>query len=321
MAEKDCPSERAASSATQMWVQTLKDLAAAATALSAAAGIAFSSYTYVSTQWNKNDEARRSQLTTFSTYGQYLAKYQKEMQPALARLMKDPVREQLDIAMRHNAKTACQAVLNRSTTKTGFQVFMSDDLKDAREVHNFYESIGYGLSKEQLDFEVIFELITLPAYWNIQNPDSSWYDKSKDDLGQKDISRTFLYPDFSVLLPWRNCLGTGFYGKDKPLSDFSDGVDQLGYNYLFARMQYIYGRSCKEGEALAVNSFIDHPNGLGWTWSVLDDACKSLKRRIHAMAKADGSPKSWMKLYKSNTYDIDTELNIAGHPFQWPWWE
>lgn len=318
MPDQDRLSQGLPTSTTPVWMQRLKDLVAAATALSAAVGIGFSSYTYVSTQWNKNDEARRSQLSTFSTYGQYLKRYQEDIQPALGRLMKDPVRERLNSAMREKNKMVCEAILNKSTTKTGFQVFMSDGLKDAREVHNFYESIGYGLSREQLDFVIIFDLITHPAYWNIQNPSSDWYDKGKDNLNQKEISSTYLYPDFSILLPWRSCLGSGFFGKDKPLSDFSDGVDRLGYNYLFARMEYIYERSCKKGEPRPVNSFIDAPGGK-WSDTVLRNACQTLKRRIHEMATANGSPKTWMHLYKSNAYDTDAELSIGGHSFQLPW--
>lgn len=318
MAEQGRSSEKTDLSVPPSWIQITKDLATAATGLSAAAGIIFSSYTYVSTQWRKNDEARRAQLTTFSTYGQYLDRYQKEIQPALGRLMTDPEREKLDVAMRTEKKQVCERLLNSASTKTGFEIFMNQRLKDVRDVHNFYESVGYGLDNAQLDFVVIFDLITLPAYWNIQNPSSKWYESDKDDLGQ-DVARTFLFPEFSVLLPWRNCLGSGFYGKDKPLSDFSDGVDRLGYNYLFARMKYIYSRSCHDGEPKAMTSFIKEPKGQGWSETTLLTACTTLYKRIHAMAKADGSPKSWMRLYSSNISAIDEEIPIAGYAIKLPW--
>jgi len=48
----------------------LKELATILGTLGAAGGILFSSITYVTTQWAKNDETKRAQLSTFSTYGQ-----------------------------------------------------------------------------------------------------------------------------------------------------------------------------------------------------------------------------------------------------------
>jgi hypothetical protein len=49
---------RKSSRSDQPWSEKLKDLATAAGAISAAFGIAFSSWTYVDTQWKKNDEAQ-----------------------------------------------------------------------------------------------------------------------------------------------------------------------------------------------------------------------------------------------------------------------
>jgi len=303
----------------QPWSERLKDLATAAGAVSAAVGIVFSSYTYVTTQWYKNDEAHRAQLSTFSTYGQYLKRYQTHIQPALGRLMEDPERLKLDQAMRRRDQRVCRALLDRTTTKTGFQVFMSPGLRDARDVHNFYESIGYGLAEGQLDFVVIFDLITLPAYWNIQDPSSEWYRKKLSSLQSKDLSLTYLYPDFSVLLPWRSCLGSGYFGPNKPLSDFSDGVDRLGFNYLFARAKYLYSSSCQNGSPKEDNTFVASSGTVGRSKADLVSACSTLRMRIREMAVANGRPKSWMKLYQGNQYDIDPDVVVFGRSYRFPW--
>jgi hypothetical protein len=303
----------------QPLAEKLKDLATAAGAISAAVGIIFSSYTYVTTQWSKNDEAQRAQLSTFSTYGQYLKNYQTYIQPALGRLMNDPERLRLDVAMRRKETGVCSDIINRANTKTGFQVFMSPSLKDARYVHNYYESVGYGLAQGQLDFEVIFDLITLPAYWNIQDPSSDWYKKRRDINSTDNISLTYLYPDFSVLLPWRSCLGSGYFGLNKPLSDFSDGVDRLGFNYLFARAKYLYNRSCQHGKPLQDNAFIVPDGNKESSSKNIPEACIILRARIREMALANGKPKTWLKLYQGNYFDIDPNITLFGRSFRFPW--
>lgn len=292
----------------------VKELATILGTLGAAGGILFSSITYVTTQWAKNDEAKRAQLSTFSTYGQYLKRYQDYIQPALGQLMKSKTRKQLEEAMRMRNPSACNAVVAGTTTKTGFEVFTSKELTDVRQVHNFYESIGYGLEKKQLDFEVIFGLITVPAYWNIHHPLSTWYEEDRD-LQNKPNAVSFLYPDFSVLLPWRSCIGAKFFGPNRPLSDFSDSVDTLGYNYLFARMQYLYKASCHHGQPRdeSGGGFISAPKGKKWPTATLAKACSTLKRRINTMSNSPDR-KSWMKLYNGNVNYIDEEFNFFGRP-------
>jgi hypothetical protein len=292
----------------------VKELATILGTLGAAGGILFSSITYVTTQWAKNDEAKRAQLSTFSTYGQYLKRYQEFIQPALGRLMKDKTRMKLEEAMRKQNPSVCNAVVAGTTTKTGFEVFTSKELSDVRQVHNFYESIGYGLENRQLDFEVIFGLITVPAYWNIHDPLSKWYDKEMN-LRNEPNAVSFLYPDFSVLLPWRSCLGSAFFGANRPLSDFSDSVDRLGYNYLFARMKSLYKRSCRNGKPLdsSGGGFISASNGK-WQATTLSNACSTLKDRINIMSSKSPTLKSWMKLYHGNLNNIDPELDFFGKP-------
>jgi hypothetical protein len=135
-------------------------------------------------------------LSTYSTYGQYLKKYQVEIQPALGRLMSNTKRLALDKDMRqlklkkkHKQDDFCALLIKGSTTGTGFELLNSKDFGDVRLVHNYYESIGYGLTQGQLDFEVIFDLIIVPAYWNIHNPSSDWYLRN-EKLTKKDISQT-----------------------------------------------------------------------------------------------------------------------------------
>jgi hypothetical protein len=104
-----------------------------------------------------------------------------------------------------------------------------------------------------------------------------------------------------------------------PLNDFSDQVDRLGYNYLFARMKYLYSRSCKRGRPKEGNIFIE-PSGIK-NWPKLDllNACRVLSHRIHEMARANGTPKTWMQLYQGNRYDIDPDVDFLERKYRFPW--
>lgn len=191
----------------------------------------------------------------------------------------------------------------------GYEVFSSPELKTYRSVHNYYESIGYSLAQDQLDFEIIFDLITLPNYWNIHDPTSSWYQAS-DDLAKYKSIRTFLYPDFSVMLPLRSCIGDNYFGKGMPLHDFSDSIDRLGYNYLFSRMRSLYRRECFPKK---------RTNSSKYTSPVIIDshlpqerlsACDVLHRRLLDMRQPVGKPATWMTLYPSTPVDIDPPWSI-----------
>jgi hypothetical protein len=97
------------------------------------------------------------------------------------------------------------------------------------------------------------------------------------------------------------------------LSDFSDSVDRLGFNYLFARMKSLYKRSCRNGKPLVSGEggFVSAPDGKTWPATTLSNACLTLKRRINEMSSKNLS-KNWMELYHGNDNNIDPELEFFG---------
>ena len=292
-----------------------KDISSIVVSLGAAVGIVGSAFTYILTEKAKRDEAQKTQLTTYKTYGNYLSLYRTDIQPQLGELLKDKERQMLEqdaLALRENAKAgsseSCIKLIYSTTTRTGFEAFSSPKHKTYRDVHNYYESIGYALRQGQLDFEIIFDLITLPNYWNIYDPSSSWY-RASDDLSMFKSTRTYLYPDFSVMLPLRTCIGDNYYGESKQLHDFSDHIDMLGYNYLFTRMRSLYRRECWPKEDSLLNRFnlrtiedISSPNRLS--------SCDVLRRRLQDMKKASDKPAIWMALYSTTQTEIDPPWSI-----------
>jgi|GEM_PF-5609272 hypothetical protein len=297
-------------------IQTMVAVARDATVIlgliSAAVGIAMSAYTYTATQWRKDAEQKRSQLSTYSTYGQYLKKYQDTIQPSLGRIMADGRYKALLDGPTRDMK--CGQIISEETeTQTGFELWGSKSMEDFRAVHNFYESIGFGVANSQLDFQIIFDLITYPEYWNIHTQGSAWYGRDDDLQGRIDVSGTFLEPDFRVIAPMAQCLGRYYFGINKPLSDFSDNVLKLGYNYLFARMKYTYKSKCKQGRALVVEGRRGkkEANPQAIVAKLLDDqSCAILKRRIDFMANESVQAFPWAQLYQSNINDVDPLLRI-----------
>jgi hypothetical protein len=302
--------------ADREWIDLAKDISGIVVSLGAAIGIMGSAITYILTEKAKRDEAQKTQLTSYKTYGGYLTLYRDEIQPMMGILLRDKERRLLEeeaLDMRKKGKggssKACLAMIDKSTTRTGFEVFSSPELKTYRSVHNYYESIGYSLAQDQLDFEIIFDLITLPNYWNIHDPTSSWY-KASDDLAKYKSTKTFLYPDFSVMLPLRSCIGDNYFGKGMTLHDFSDSIDRLGYNYLFARMRSLYRRECLPAKRMNASKYTSS--------AIIDDqlpstrfsACDVLNRRLLDMKQPVGKPATWMTLYPSTPVDLDPPWRI-----------
>lgn len=292
------------------WMEFAKDVSGIVVSLGAAIGILGSAITYILTEKAKHDEAQRTQLTTYKTYGAYLSLYRDSIQPLMGELLRDSKRRSLEeeaLALRKKGQggssAACTDLIQQSTTHTGFEVFSSPKYSTYRSMHNFFESIGYALSQGQLDFEIIFDLITLPNYWSIHEPASPWYLASGDLMRYK-TAKTYLYPDFSVMLPLRACIGDNYFGMGKPLHDFSDSIDMLGFNYLFARMRSLYRRECWPDETVNHSKY-NSPVVVSSPGAEALSACQVLRRRLMAMKQANGKPASWMTLYSTTPVDID----------------
>lgn len=294
------------------WIQKAKEISGYVVALGAAASIMGSAWTYIITEMYKRDEAQKTQLTTYKTYGGYLNQYRTQIQPMIGSLLKDKERLELEreaLELRNigkdkgkdNSSKICLEIIRRSTTETGLEAFSSKEYNTYREVHNYYEAIGYALSEGQLDFEIIFNLITLPTFWNIYDPLSPWY-KSADELASHKKVRTYLYPDLSVMLALRSCIGSNYFGKGLPLNDFSDYTDQLGYNYLFARMRSLYRRRCAPDGKLG-SAMINKMDRA-------ESDCDILRKRLNDMKRSEGKPASWMKLYSTTDRNIEDPILI-----------
>ena len=136
---------------------------------------------------------------------------------------------------------SCKALLDSQRNQTGMEVFFdstnnltnSSNFMKFREIHNFYESLGFAIKNKLVQFDTAFHLFVYPASW--------------DDDEQRSIWATF-DPFFEI----ETCLRKNWFGEsqqedsNKSLSDFSDNFLQLGTNYHYARLTNKYNSlNCK----------------------------------------------------------------------------
>jgi hypothetical protein len=76
----------------------------------------------------------------------------------------------------------------------------------------------------------------------------------------------------------RRCIEENYFGIEKPLQDFSDNIDQLGYNYLYRRLKYKFQNNCSDQ-------------------NVSSDICTLLRERIQAFETGKNGNEIWKKLY------------------------
>ena len=111
---------------------------------------------------------------------------------------------------------ACDSLLQFTKTQTGIEVFYSDIFQGYRKIHLFYESLGFGIKNDLIQFNTIFNLFTYPAVW-------------EDD-------KVTIWASFDPFFELEKCLRDNWFGKDKELVDFSSNFIQLGTNYYYARV-------------------------------------------------------------------------------------
>jgi hypothetical protein len=236
---------------------TIATIVAGLAATGTGVGAIWNLYLLAQSQVSKMEIENRSNLSNYSSYAKYLSNYQSIIQPAISRILKKKWNE-----------LQCQEILQKTSSKTGMEVFGSEEYKDFRIAHNFYESLGFSLKNKVINFDIIFDLFTYPAYWALD--EEEWYlSKNPED---------WLKGNFSTLRPMRECIGDNYFGKGKELRDFSDNIDQLGYNYLYARLQGKFNRDCHQK-------------------SSAPKTCTLLSKRIQDFKTGKNGKEVWKKLY------------------------
>jgi hypothetical protein len=231
-------------------------------------------YLFAQSQLTKIDNENRVNLSSYGSYGTYLNKYRDEIQPALSIILNQDIYRQILLDKDNNELVrlddeACKnLIIEKTKSHTGIELFGSGTYEKFRDVHNFYETLAFSLKNKVINFEIVFDLFTYPAYWDLQ--DKNWY--------LLDNSDEWLEADFAVLRPMRECIGNNYFGIDRPLKDFSDNIDQLAYNYLYLRLKYKFKNDCHEQDKAS-------------------DICPLLEKRIQAFETNMNGNEEWKRLY------------------------
>lgn len=120
--------------------------------LTTVAGAAWGLIEFAQATRIETKNARIKQLTTYGTFGEFLKRYHHV----------EVITENF-MARYRNKEFDTEKLLK--TYKTGSAIFTSPELKEYREIQQFYEELGTLIHFEVIDFDSAFELITFPSHF------------------------------------------------------------------------------------------------------------------------------------------------------------
>ena len=236
--------------------------------LAGGVGVVANIWVYFIGQIHAEQIRARKELSTYSSYGDFLKKYEADIQPATGTFLKEikEIKQKYQLT-NLNDLSSCKALIEKDTnSKTGMELFNSSKYANYRKIHNFYESLGLSLDKNLINFETVFDLFVFPAYWDLDKPEQ-------------------IEPDYSPLREFRNCIGNSWFGfdektgKSRGLADFADYLNQLGYNYYYFRLGAKYNKQCNGQDKYQGTQ------------------CVKIQSKIEKIKNNKNITKSWQRLY------------------------
>lgn len=204
-------------------------------------GVIFSTWQFGWKEYTKNETQKREDLSSYANYGKYLTIYNTKIQENMAKFLSSknivsdkPSAEdgifaisksqdinELDgsyVAQSREKKfnDTCKIFLHRVApiTQSGFEALKSEDLKEYKTIHTFFDSLAFSIDRDLINFETVFELFTYPAYW-------------------KDGER---WAEFDPFFELERCLKENWFGEKKSLDGYSSNFLKLGNNYHYTRL-------------------------------------------------------------------------------------
>lgn len=165
--------------------------------LTTVAGAAWGLIEFAQATRTEARNARIKQLTTYGNFGEFLKRYHNV----------EVITENF-MARYRNKEFDTEKLLK--TYKTGSAIFTSPELKEFREIQQFYEELGTLIRFGVVDFESAFQLITFP---------SDFFEETRP-------LQDFLKNHWFELRP---------NPQQRALVDFGANLDELGHNYAARR--------------------------------------------------------------------------------------
>jgi hypothetical protein len=160
--------------------------AAIVTAGATVAGGMFSGWQFLMSQIEQRKAAELKQLSTFGTFAQLVTTSRAIEKKTVLFVQK------LD-SEGGFSPDRLNALLQAH--KSGAAIYTSDEFKDFREIHEFYEELGLVVKEDSTDFDLVFELITFPSDFSYKTDNfcrflgKNWFEKGTGIAGMCDDTR------------------------------------------------------------------------------------------------------------------------------------
>ena len=118
--------------------------------LSAIAGAAWSLVEFARATREKSRAAQIGQLTSYASFGEVLKQYHM-------------IEEKTDAFLRQHRRADWDLPALLTKYQTGASIYYSPELRDFRDIHQFYEELAALVRYNAVDFELVFQLITFPS--------------------------------------------------------------------------------------------------------------------------------------------------------------
>ena len=130
--------------------KNLAVVVAIVSSLSAIAGAAWTLFEFARATREKSRVAQIAQLTTYASFGELLKRYHE-------------IEQKTDAFMRQHRHATWDLAALLKQHETGASMYYSPELKDFRDIHQFYEELGTLIRFGAVDFELVFQLVTFPS--------------------------------------------------------------------------------------------------------------------------------------------------------------
>jgi hypothetical protein len=197
-------SETLAPKPTKTWVDVaasfgkkLAVIVAIVSGLTAVSSAAWSLIELAKETRERSKVARIAQLTTYASFGKFLERYHV-------------IEQRTDDFMRRDRQQRLDRDELLRRYQTGASIYYSEELREFREIHQFYEELATLIRFGEVDFDLVFQLITFPSDFTDATRElqsflrDHWFEMDKDP-------------------------------KKRRLCDFGANLDQLEKNYNLKR--------------------------------------------------------------------------------------
>lgn len=148
-------------------------IVAIVSSLTTLCGAAWSLLEFARATRERANVARIAQLTTYQSFGDLLKRYHN-------------IEKMTDDFMRRYRKNPPDLVALMHQYQTGSSIYYAEEMKEFREIHQFYEELGTLIRFKAIDFELVYQTVIFPSdFYEDTQPlqvliSEHWFELRKD---------------------------------------------------------------------------------------------------------------------------------------------